>query len=130
MVWRNFFWMLAVTMLMLALMLVVASIARAESKKVAQGKAFAIEACSACHQVRPGQTPPAPVHDANFDQDVAAPSFMEIARNHGTNIDFLRKHITQPEWPMREQEFDEYYLQDIIAYIQSLQPKSNRKPQK
>jgi hypothetical protein len=55
---------------------------------------------------------------------------MEIARNHGTNIDFLRKHITQPEWPMREQEFDEYYLQDIIAYIQSLQPKSNRKPQK
>jgi mono/diheme cytochrome c family protein len=129
MVWRNLPWVLALTtMLMLALMIVVANIARAETGNVAQGKTFAIEACSACHQVRTGQPTPPPVHDANFDEDVAAPSFMEIARNHGTNIAFLRKHITQPEWPMREQVFDEYYLQDIIAYIQSLQPKS--KPQK
>ena len=103
--------------------LLLANVAQAAPGIVAQGRAFAIEACSACHQVRPGQKPPPAVHDANFDEDVLAPSFMEIARTHGTNIEYLRKHITEPEWPMREQMMDDYYLYDIIAYIQSLTPK-------
>ena len=97
---------------------------------VTQGRAFAIEACSACHQVRPGQAPPPPVHDANFDEDVVAPSFMEIARNHGADIEYLHKHITEPEWPMREQMMDDYYLYDIIAYIQSLAPKPTSRHRK
>ena len=99
-----------------------ASSAQAGPSIVTQGRTFAIEACSACHQVRPEQKPPLPVHDANFDEDVLAPSFMQIARTHGTNIEYLRKHITEPEWPMREQMMDDYYLYDIIAYIQSLAP--------
>lgn len=99
------------------------TMAQAAPSIVAQGRAFAIEACSACHQVRPGQKPPPAVHDANFDEDVLAPSFMQIASTHGTNIEYLRKHITEPEWPMREQMMDDYYLYDIIAYIQSLAPK-------
>jgi len=90
--------------------------------KAAQGKVFAIEACSACHQVEPGQKVPPPVHDSNFGEDVAAPSFMEIARNHGTDKAYLRKHITDPALPMRQQLLDTYYLDDIIAYIRSLDP--------
>jgi mono/diheme cytochrome c family protein len=97
--------------------------AHAAPSIVSQGKKFAIEACSACHQVRPDQVAPPAVHDANFDEDVVAPSFMQIARTHGANIEYLRKHITEPEWPMREQQLDDYYLYDIIAYIQSLAPK-------
>ena len=90
--------------------------------KAAQGTVFAVEACSACHQVEPGQNVPPPVHDSNFGEDVAAPSFMEIARNHGTDKAYLRKHITDPALPMRQQLLDEYYLNDIIAYIRSLDP--------
>ena len=110
-------------LILIAAVLAVATAADAKTvDKVAQGKAFAIEACSACHQVQPGQKPPPPVHDANFDEDVRAPSFMEIARSHGADKDYLRKHITDPAWPMRQQLFDEYYLDDIIAYIRSLGP--------
>jgi mono/diheme cytochrome c family protein len=96
--------------------------------KATQGKIFAIEACSACHQVEPGQKPPPPVHDSNFDEDVTAPSFVEIARGHGTDKAYLRKHITDPAWPMRQQLFDEYYLDDVIAYIRSLDSAKVRKP--
>jgi len=90
--------------------------------KATQGKVFAIEACSACHQAEPSQKVPPPVHDSNFGEDVAAPSFMEIARDHGTDKAYLRKHITDPALPMRQQLLDEYYLNDIIAYIRSLDP--------
>jgi mono/diheme cytochrome c family protein len=106
----------------LAMLAVATSAAARTGDKAAQGKVFAIDACSACHQVEPGQKPPPPVHDANTDEDVTAPSFMEIARDHGTNKDYLRRHIKDPAWPMRQQMFDDYYLEDIIAYIRSLDP--------
>ena len=109
--------------LMLVALLVLAHPVQAATKKqIEMGKSFAIEACSACHQVRPGQKPPPPVFDSNEQMDVIAPSFMEIARTHGVDVKYLRKHITEPEWPMREQMLDEYYLEDIIAYIGSLKP--------
>jgi hypothetical protein len=95
--------------------------------RVEQGRLNAIEACSACHQVRPEQPPRPPVHDDNFDEDVPAPSFMDIANAHGTDIAYLRKHITEPEWPMREQMFEEEYLRDIILYIESLKKKKSGK---
>jgi len=94
--------------------------------RVEQGRLNSIEACSACHQVRPEQLPKPPVHDDNFDMDVQPPSFMEIAQGHGTDIEYLRKHITEPEWPMREQWLDEEYLRDIILYIGSLKGHPNR----
>lgn len=90
--------------------------------QAAQGNIFAKEACSACHQVEPDQKDPPPVHDSNFGEDVAAPSFMEIARNHGTDKAYLRRHITDPALPMRQQLLDQYYLDDIIAYIRTLDP--------
>jgi len=90
--------------------------------QAAQGKVFAKEACSACHQVEPGQKVPPPVHDSNFGEDVAAPSFMVIARNHSTDKAYLRRHITDPTLPMRQQLLDQYYLDDIIAYIRTLDP--------
>src|SRR6185312_11340588 len=105
-----------------ALTLLAHPVEAATKKQIAMGKGFAIEACSACHQVRPGQKPPPPVFDSNEQMDVIAPSFMEIARTHGVDVKYLRKHITEPEWPMREQMLDEYYLEDIIAYIGSLGP--------
>jgi hypothetical protein len=94
--------------------------------RVEQGRLNAIEACSACHQVRPEQPPRPPVHDGNYDMDVQPPSFMDIAKSHGTDVAYLRKHITEPEWPMREQWLDETYLRDIILYIQSLKAHPNR----
>jgi mono/diheme cytochrome c family protein len=94
--------------------------------RVEQGRLNAIEACSACHQVRPEQPPRPPVHDDNFDMDVQPPSFMAIAASHGTDVEYLRKHIRQPEWPMREQWLDEEYLRDIILYIQSLKAHPDR----
>lgn len=111
----------------LAVAIAIASSAAARADSVKQGRLNAIDACSACHQVQASQTPRPPVHDGNYDMDVPAPSFMDIAKNHGTDITYLRKHITEPEWPMREQMFEEQYLRDIIAYIRSLAPKAPRK---
>jgi mono/diheme cytochrome c family protein len=96
--------------------------------RVEQGRLNAIEACSACHQVRPEQPPKPPVFDDNSDSDVQPPSFMDIADMHGLDAAYLRKHITEPEWPMREQRMDDEYLGDIILYIQSLRAHRN-KPQ-
>ena len=106
----------------IAMLALVTAVHAKTAGRSALGKVFAIEACSACHQVEPAQKPPPPVHDSNFDQDVTAPSFMEIARNHGTDKAYLRRHITDPAWPMRQQLLDDYYLNDIIAYIRSLDP--------
>jgi mono/diheme cytochrome c family protein len=114
-------------LMLVALLILAHPVQAATKKQIALGKSFAIEACSACHQVRPGQKPPPPVFDSNEQMDVIAPSFMEIARTHGVDVKYLRKHITEPEWPMREQMLDEYYLQDIIDYIGSLKPAENSK---
>ena len=115
------------TAMTIAAMLVAASAANAKViTRVEQGRLNAIEACAACHQVRPEQPPTPPVHDNNFDLDVQPPSFMEIAKTHGTDIEYLRKHIKEPEWPMREQWLDDDYLRDIILYIQSLKAQPNR----
>lgn len=118
---------MALRLIPLTIALAIASCATAQADSVKQGRLNAIDACSACHQVQASQAPRPPVHDGNYDMDVPAPSFMEIAKNHGTDIAYLRKHITEPEWPMREQQFEERYLKDIIAYIQSLQYRPARK---
>jgi len=114
-------------LILAALLLLAHSAGAATNRQIARGKGYAIEACSACHQVRPGQKPPPPVFDSNEQMDVIAPSFMQIARTPGLDVKYLRKHITEPEWPMREQMLDEYYLQDIIAYIESLEPAGKEK---
>jgi len=113
-------------MMMASLVFVTSGAGARVITQVEQGRLNAIEACSACHQVRPEQPVKPPVHDDNYDMDVQPPSFMDIAKTHGTDVAYLRKHITEPEWPMREQWLDEEYLRDIILYIQSLKTQPNR----
>jgi mono/diheme cytochrome c family protein len=91
-------------------------------KQIAEGQAIATDACSACHQVTRGQKRPAPVPDPHESVLVAAPSFMEIAVNHGSDKAYLRAAILRPHYPMREQDWLEGDLRAVIAYIQSLRP--------
>ena len=91
-------------------------------KQIREGRAIAIDACSACHQVTPGQKRPAPVPDPHESVLVAAPGFAEIAKNHGSDEAYLRAAILRPHYPMREQDWLESDLRAVIAYIESLRP--------
>ena len=90
--------------------------------RAADGAALARDACSACHQVSPGQKPPPPVFDLDEEARIAAPSFMKIARDPRKDAAYLRKVITRPHYPMKEQVYDDEDLDGIIAYILSLRP--------
>jgi mono/diheme cytochrome c family protein len=90
--------------------------------KVSAGETLARDACSACHQVSLRQKPPPPVFDQDEQAGVRAPSFMVLARDPRKNATYLRKVITRPHYPMREQSFDKDDLDAIIAYIRSLRP--------
>jgi mono/diheme cytochrome c family protein len=90
------------------------------ANRVAEGRAIAIDACSACHQVTNRQKPPAPVPNPDELTLVAAPSFAQIARDHGADEAYLRDAITAPKHPMREQEWRQDDLNAVIAYIRSL----------
>ena len=68
------------------------------------GKALAIEACSACHQVIPTQKKPAPVASPDEGVPVQAPTFAAIAALC-LPADQLRLKIASPHYPMREQMF-------------------------
>ena len=96
--------------------------------RVAAGASLARDACSACHQVSPRQTPPAPVFDPDQQATVPAPSFMKIARDRRKDAAYLRRVITRPHYPMREQSFDQDDLDAIIAYILSLRPRTTTRP--
>lgn len=87
---------------------------------VAEGKAFAREACAACHQVAADQPPPPPVFDSIENEHVAAPSFMAIARDPAMDAEALRRAIRTPAHPMKEQLVADDRLEALIAYIRSL----------
>lgn len=93
--------------------------------RIVAGRSLARDACSACHQVSPRQKRPPPVFDPDQQANVRAPTFMSIARDPRKNAAYLRKVITRPHYPMREQSYDEDDLAAIIAYIQSLRPRAN-----
>ena len=98
----------------------------AADARIAYGATLARDACSACHQVTPRQKPPPPVFNPDEEASVAAPSFMKIARDNRTNATFLRKVITRPHYPMREQSYDRDDLDAIVAYILSLRSRTRR----
>ena len=89
------------------------------SKPVDDGRQLAIEACSACHQVVPGQKRPAPVAEGEEGAHVEAPTFAEIAARCLSSSD-LRGRITSPHYPMREQVIMPVDLDSLTLYIQSL----------
>jgi hypothetical protein len=92
------------------------------AQNVQAGQALAIDACSACHQVIPDQEPPASVFNPDENLNVLAPSFLVIADKYAHRPSALRRIITSPVHPMREQNWDPTDLATVIDFIQSLQP--------
>src|SRR5262245_24844344 len=95
--------------------------AQAENLTAADGKALAQEYCSACHRVTPeqAQPPDVAVDTGSGTETYPAPSFARIARTDRTEVQ-LRDRITNPHYPMREQQFIPEELDAIVAYILSL----------
>jgi len=105
--------------------------AAAADNLVVQGKLRAIESCSACHQVMAAQPRPAPVFDPDENRSIQAPTFRRIASEYGQQPRLLRKLITNPRHPMREQQFLADDLRSIVAFIQSLAqnaPNASQRP--
>ena len=88
------------------------------------GKALAMEACSACHQVGPGQAKPPPTANPDEGSKVQAPSFVEIAGRCEAAGD-LQAKIANPHYPMRTQVLTAIDAQAIARYIRSLAPGTN-----
>jgi mono/diheme cytochrome c family protein len=85
------------------------------------GQALAKEACSACHQVAPGQVHPPLVANPDEGSKISAPSFMEIAKLCLAEGD-LHAKITNPHYPMREQLLTPVDVDALSRYIRSLAP--------
>ena len=93
--------------------------AAATADQVDHGRAVAVEACSACHKVTAAQPSPPPVADTDERAYVPAPSFASIARGKASDA-ALRRAITDPKHPMREQDWLPADLGAVVAYIRSL----------
>lgn len=108
------------TLLTVALLTGAAS-AQAAGLTAADGKALAQEYCSACHRVtqEQAQPPDVAVDTGSGTETFEAPSFARIARTDQTEAQ-LRDRITNPHYPMREQQFIPEELDAIVAYILSL----------
>ena len=91
------------------------------SGSVEAGKALAIEACGACHQVIPTQKRPAPVANPDEGVPTQAPTFSAIA-GLCMPADALRERVANPHYPMRAQVLDSLDLDSLAAYISSLAP--------
>lgn len=84
------------------------------------GRAFALEACSVCHLVAPGQrTPP---------RIARAVSFRAIANTEGMNGMKLQTILSTPHPVMPNLILSPEEAADVIAYILSLRGTSPRRP--
>jgi mono/diheme cytochrome c family protein len=99
--------------------------AMARAEYLARGETIAVEACSACHQVTARQALPPPVPNPDEATSVPAPSFFDIAER---NLDAatLRARIKAPPHPMREQDWNDGDLNDVVAYMRSLKRETPR----
>ena len=84
------------------------------------GRTLAIDACSACHRVTPGQTRPAPVLDPDEGVSIQAPDFTWIARKYARRPRALRRYIQAPVHPMREQVWDPGDLDAVVTFIRTI----------
>lgn len=90
------------------------------AQSVRVGRALAIEACSACHQVTTDQKPRPPVFNPDEYANVAAPPFRAVAAKYARRPMALRRIILNPVHPMPEQNWDPTDLTAVITFIQSL----------
>jgi len=88
----------------------------------ADGKTLAQQYCAACHRVtrEQAQPPDVAVDTGTGTETYQAPSFARIAARPDRSEAYLRARITNPHYPMREQEFIPEELDAIVAYILSL----------
>lgn len=84
------------------------------------GRALAIDACSACHQVTTAQKPVSPVYNPDEHVSIAAPTFQAIAAKYARRPSALRRFILDPVHPMPEQRWNPADLNAVVAFIQSL----------
>jgi mono/diheme cytochrome c family protein len=97
------------------------------AETAADGRTIALQACSACHQVGPGDPVPPPVRDADERRGVRAPPFAQVAGDPRKDAIYLRAAIRSPHYPMKEQAIDPSDLEALVAYFESLRPSPGRK---
>jgi mono/diheme cytochrome c family protein len=93
---------------------------------IAQGRAKAIQYCSACHRVTSSQVQPPAVYDRDAGQHIVAPTFAAIGQKYANNEAGIRAFVHLPQYPMPEQELSPTDLEDLSAYIASLRSPKNR----
>jgi mono/diheme cytochrome c family protein len=93
---------------------VIASSARADTGGPAAGQALAEARCTTCHVVTPGGT-----RETASD---AAPSFAAVARMSSTTNLSLRVFLQTSHGRMPDLVLSREQIDDIAAYILSLQP--------
>ena len=76
-----------------------------------EGRTLAMEWCSSCHLVEPGQ--------AAATSDVA-PSFPEMANNPAYTEERLRSWLWAPHPPMPDFDLSRYEIESLVSYIMSL----------
>ena len=75
------------------------------------GQEIAIKWCSTCHLVTDGQT------SASAD----VPTFKSIAEKYENEVDALVKFLIEPHPPMPDLSLTRREIQDLIAYLDSLE---------
>jgi mono/diheme cytochrome c family protein len=95
-----------------AVLAVTAVNARAQDGAVAAGRAFAHEACNACHVVEANQRAPRRI--------VIGPAFRKIANTRGITATALRVFLTTSHPKMPNLILTPEETADVIAYILSL----------
>ena len=68
--------------------------------------------CAECHVV-----------DTSGQGSDAAPAFTEIAQQHGKDEHWLRAWLTAPHPPMPNLNLSRVQIDNIIAYLRSLEPR-------
>lgn len=76
------------------------------------GRRFVQQRCVGCHALAPGSS------------TVIAPSFPDIARNRSKTDDYWRNWLKQPHEPMPDYRLSPEEIDDIIAFLHSLEKSS------
>ena len=99
-----------VTAIVAAMLLVGAAQARAADARM--GSSLAHQWCANCHVIG----------GATRGQD-SAPPFETIAAKHAGDEAWLRAWLTNPHPPMPDMHLSREEIDDLIAYLKTLQPK-------
>jgi mono/diheme cytochrome c family protein len=100
---------------LLACAALLAGIGTAQAANPANGQIVARKLCVNCHIVEPGGAP------GQRDVPAGVPSFMAIAEKPGQTEDRLTGFMLNPHPPMPQVQLTRRELDDLAAYILSLQ---------